>query len=287
MNTSARTVEFSPRSLHTFQQDRSRCCIKDLPNKMCVLGDPNMGEGLFNWMHDCQETVFVGTGIFKKRLGTCNLHFGLQVESEPMHENMWAEDVNLFLDMHSNETFWNSALHPPQKWNCLTVLKMKTSSSRCGNRQKHSINNLVQTLNASNQSMFIQSVYRLDWHQPKKGPKPETFFFDPDMASSFVPRQRPAPARKISHLLLVYSDRPVGSFVKTLIQQSVLGTVPGKPEWLPVYGPNLETLTPKETFSNAQCVKAKLRVDSIAFKGMLTGNLLESDERCKFSGPMM
>jgi len=287
MNTPISPVDFTPHSLHTFQSHRARGCTLDLPKKMCVLGDPHLGEGLFNWMHDCQDTVFVSTGLFKKRLGTCNIHFGLQVESEPMHEKMWAEDVNLFLDMHSRDTFWNSDLNPPQQWRCLTVLKMNTTPSRCGNRQKHSINNLVKTLNASNQSIFIQSVYRLDWYQPKRGPTSEMPFFDPEMVTSFVPRHRPAPARKIFHLLLVYSDRPVGSFVKTLIQQAVLGTVPGKPQWFPIYGSDLETLTPKGAFSSPQCLKAKLRVNPMGFKSMLTGNLLQNDEHHKFFGPMM
>jgi hypothetical protein len=191
----------------------------------------------------------------------------------------------LFLDVHSKEQFWSQDIKPQNNWKYLTVLNMNTTRSRRGSHEHNPINDLLKTLNVSNQSILIQSVYHLKWHQPKRGPKPEAFFFDPEMEASFVPRTRPAPARKISHLLLVYSDQPLGSFVKTLIQQHVLGAIPGKPMWQSIYGNDIQTLSSSEAFAHKQCKKAQLGLTATEFQNMLTGNMLHEERHCHYYGP--
>ena len=285
MYTQSNFVDPTQRSLHLFKTERAHTCTRDLTPQLCVVGDSKLGEGLYKWIHDCQENLFFSTSIFKKGLGTCNLSFGLEVESEPMADALWEEDINLFLDVHSKEQFWSQDIKAKMDWNYLTVLNMTTTRSRMGSHEDNPINDLIKTLNVSNQSILIQSHYHLKWHQPKRGPKPPSFFFDPEMESSFVPRSRPAPARKISNLLCVYSDKPLGSFVKTLIQQHVLGAIPGKPVWQPIYGQSIQRLSASEAFAHKQCRRANLILNAVEFQNMLTGNMLHEDKRCHFFSP--
>lgn len=272
-------------TLHHFKTERAHSCKRDLTGKFSVVGDSKLGEGLYKWIHDCQENLFFSTSIFKKGLGTSNLSFGLEVEAEPSDHALWEEDINLFLDVHSKDQFWSQDITAKKDWKYITVLNMTTTRSRRGSHEDNPINDLIKTLNVSNQSILIQSHYRLKWHQPKRGPKPEGVFFDPEMEASFVPRTRPAPARKISHLLLVYSDQPLGSFVKTLIQQNVLGAIPGKPVWQSIRGRELQTMSASQAFGIPQCKKAQLGLNAAEFRNMLTGNMLHEDKRCHFYGP--
>ena len=285
MFTQSNFVDPTQRSLHRFQTERAHSCKRDLSREICVVGDSKLGEGLYKWIHDCQENLFFSTSIFKRGLGTCNLSFGLEVESEPMNDRLWEEDINLFLDVHSKEQFWSRDIQIKRSWKYLTVLNMTTTRSRRSSNEANPINDLIKTLNVSNQSMLIQSLYRLKWHQPKRGPKPEAFFFDPEMEASFVPRSRPAPARKISSLLFVYSDQPLGSFVKTLIQQHVLGAIPGKPLWHPIHGQSIQRLSVSEAFAHKQCKRSQLTLTAKEFQNMLTGNMLHEEKRCHFHGP--
>ena len=278
-------IDLNKLKTHHFKTARAHACKRDLSGKMCIVGDSKLGEGLYKWIHDCQEDLYFSTSLFKKGLGTCNLSFGLEVESEPMDDSLWEEDINLFLDVHSKEQFWSQDIQANMNWKHLTVLNMTTTRSRRGGHGDNPINDLIKTLNVSNQSILIESHYRLRWHQPKRGPKPEGFFFDPEMEASFVPRSRPAPARKISNLLFVYSDRPLGSFVKTLIQQHVLGAIPGKPVWQSIHEPQIQRLSSGEAFSHKQCKKAQLTLTATEFQNMLTGNMLHEDKRCHFYGP--
>ena len=285
MYTQSNFVDPTQRSLHLFKTARAHSCTRDLTAKLCVVGDSKLGEGIYKWIHDCQENLFFSTSIFKKGLGTCNLSFGLEVESEPMADALWEEDINLFLDVHSKEQFWSQDIKAKMDWKHLTVLNMTTTRSRRESHEDNPINDLIKTLNVSNQSILIQSHYHLKWHQPKRGPKPAGFFFDPEMEASFVPRSRPAPARKIVNLLCVYSDKPLGSFVKTLIQQHVLGAIPGKPLWQVVHGKSIQQLSATEAFANKQCKRAHLTLTATEFQNMLTGNMLHEDKRCHFYGP--
>ena len=189
-------IDLTQLKMHRFQTARSHACKRDLASKMCVVGDSKLGEGIYKWIHDCQDDLYFSTSIFKKGLGTCNLSFGLEVESEPMDDSLWEEDINLFLDVHSKDQFWSQDIKAKMEWKHLAVLNMTTTRSRRGRHEDNPINDLIKTLNVSNQSILIESHYRLRWHQPKRGPKPEAFFFDPEMEASFVPRSRPAPARK-------------------------------------------------------------------------------------------
>ena len=272
-------------SLHRFQTERAHTCKRDLTGQLCVVGDSKLGVGLYKWIHDCQENLFFSTSIFKSGLGACNLSFGLEVESEPMDDSLWEEDINLFLDVHSKEQFWSQDIKAKLNWKHLTVLNMNTTRSRRSSHEDNPINDLIKTLNVSNQSILIQSHYRLKWHQPRRAPKPEGFFFDPEMEASFVPRSRPAPARKIWNLLCVYSDKPLGSFVKTLIQQHVLGAIPGKPLWQSVHGYDIQRLSASQAFAHKQCRRAQLSLMAMEFQNMLTGNMLHEDKRCHFHGP--
>ena len=279
MNTHANQFDFQSQSIRTFQSHRARSCKGQFKKSMCVFGKPELGLGFFNWTHDSQEDLFVYTSLFKKGLGASHLGFGLEVEAEGAEEPVWKEDINLFLDVYSKDDFWSEDIHPPQQWKCMTALKMNTTSARCGGRETQEINKLLQTLNVSNQSILIQSLYRLSWYQPKREPSSDAFFFDPEMEASFVPRHRPAPARRIEHVLLVYSERPLGSFVKTLIAQAILGTIPGKPSWQTIHGRAHQTLSAKDVFSHRQCRKTSLRLNAMEYKRMLTGNLLQPPER--------
>lgn len=287
MFTESNLVDPTQFKLHHFNTERAHACKRDLTGKLSVVGDSKLGEGLYKWIHDCQENLFFSTSIFKKGLGTCNLSFGLEVEAEPTDHPLWEEDINLFLDVHSKDQFWSQDIKAQKDWKYITVLNMTTTRSRHMPHEDNPINDLIKTLNVSNQSILIQSHYRLKWHQPKRGPKPEGFFFDPEMEASFVPRSRPAPARKIAHLLLVYSDQPLGSFVKTLIQQNVLGAIPGKPVWQTIRGQELQTMSSSQAFGHAQCKRAQLGLTAYEFRNMLTGNMLHEDKRCHFYGPFM
>lgn len=162
-----------------------------------------------------KRTSFL-TSIFKKRLGTYHLSFGLEVESEPINDALWEEDINLILDVHSKEQFWSQEIKANMYWKYLTVLNMTTTRYRIVSYEDNPINASIKKLNVSNQFILIQSYFHLRWHQPKRGTKPEEFFVETDMESSFIPHSRPVSARKISNLLFVQSDKPLGSFVKTL-----------------------------------------------------------------------
>ena len=70
---------------------------------MCIVGDSKLGEGLYKWIHDCQEDLYFSTSLFKRGLGTCHLSFGLEVESEPMDDSLWEEDIQSILDVHSKD----------------------------------------------------------------------------------------------------------------------------------------------------------------------------------------
>ncbi len=289
MNTHATDFAFHSNPLHTFQIERAQHCAIKGAQKLSLVGDPTMGEALFHWMHDCQEDLFLTTSLFKKGLGTCNISFGLQVESEPMDDSIWTEDVNLFLDVHAKDQFWSLDLKPPTEWKYLTVLSMRSTSAREGSRKDNPINDLVQTLNMSNQSILLQNVYKIAWYQPTDAPPSDHMFFPPDMLDGYVPKTRPAPARKIHHALLVYSNQPLGSFVKTSIQQTVLGPIPGKPNWKKVHAQqgSFSRMTPQEVFTDRQCVQASLRITTMELHAMLTANLLYKEERGHhFFGPM-
>jgi hypothetical protein len=113
-------------------------------------------------------------------------------------------------------------------------------------------------------------------------------FFPPDMLDGYVPKTRPAPARKIHHALLVYSNQPLGSFVKTSIQQTVLGPIPGKPHWKKVHAQqgSFSRMTPQEVFADRQCTQSSLRITTMELHAMLTANLLYKEERGHFFSPM-
>ena len=89
------------------------------------------------------------------------------------------------------------------------------------------------------------------------------------MEASFIPRKT-STCTKNFDLLCVYSDRPLGSFVKTLIQQHVLGAIPGKPVWQSIHGQAIR-LSAREAFSHRQCKKAQLTLTTSEFQNMLTG----------------
>ena len=271
--------------LHRFKTERAHTCRRNLTENRCVVGDSKLGEGLFKWIHDCQEDLFFFTGIFKTGLGPCNLSFGLEVEAEPMEESLWAEDINLFLDVHSNEQFWSQDIKAKDEWKYLTVLNMTTTRARRGTHEDNPINDLLKTLSVSNHSILIQSYYRLKWHQPKREAIRGSFWGDPEVEKGLIPRNRPAPARKISKQLLVYSDHPLGSFVKTLIQQNILGAIPGKPVWHSIHEPQIHRLSAMEAFSHRQCKKAQLNLTATEFQNMLTGNMLHDDKKSQYYGP--
>ena len=54
-------------------------------------------------------------------------------------------------------------------WKHLTVLNMTTTRSRRESHEDNPINDLIKTLNVSNQSILIKH-YHLKWHQPKRVP---------------------------------------------------------------------------------------------------------------------
>ena len=185
-----------------------------------------------------------------------------------MDDSLWEEDINLFLDVHSKDQFWSQDIQANMNWKHLTVLNMTTTRSRRGGHEDNPINDLIKTLNVSNQAILIESHYRLRWHQPKRGPKPEGFFFDPEMEASFVPRSRPAPARKIS-TVFVYSDKPLGSVRKDVDSAACVGAIPGKPVWQSIYEPQIQRLSSGDAFSHKQCKKAQLTLTALEFQNML------------------
>ena len=121
MYTQSNFVDPTQRSLHLFKTERAHTCTRDLTSQLCVVGDSKLGEGLYKWIHDCQENLFFSTSIFKKGLGTCNLSFGLEVESEPMADALWEEDINLFL-MYTPRSILESRYQSKMDWKYLTVL---------------------------------------------------------------------------------------------------------------------------------------------------------------------
>ena len=66
--------------------------------------------------------------------------------------------------------------------------------------------------------------------------------------------------------------------MKTLIQQHVLGAIPGKPVWQSIHEPQIQRLSSGEAFSHKQCKKAQLTLTATEFQNMLTGNMLHEDK---------
>ena len=276
--------DFDLRSLQirTFQSTRSHHYTGHANTEICPVGHTNMGMHLSNWMRDCEEDIFFTTSIFRNNGGKCNLAFSLEVEADAIEDASWNEEINLFLDQYSPNYFWNRDLTIKSEWKYLNILKIKTTTARRSPRDRNSCHTLLNLLNTTTTPIAIQSAYHLQWHQPKRVPKSPFLFFEIGLESSHIPTVRPPPARKIDHLLLVYSDAPIGSFVKSSIVRAMYGEIQGQPFWRRTFPSSqvLEISSPKQIFENPDFKRDKLRIDVAEFQYMMTGNLHRDPEEC-------
>ena len=266
--------------LRTFESTRSHQYTGHANSEICPVGQANMGLHLSNWMRDCAENLYFTTSIFRNKSGKCNLSFSLEVEADAAEDPLWNEEINLFLDQYSPNHFWNRDLTIKKEWAFLNILKIETTSARQSPRDRNSCHTLINLLNTTSSPIAIQSLYHLQWHQPKRGPKPPIFFFDPGMESSHVPSVRPPPSRKIDHTLLVYSDSPLGSFIKSSIVRAIYGEIQGRPAWRKSFKPtdSIQLQAAKAIFTDPEYKKDRLRIDVREFQYMMTGNLHLSEE---------
>lgn len=270
--------------LRTFSSTRSHNYDGHANTEICPVGHTEMGMHLSNWMRDCEEDVFFATSIFRNNGGKCNLAFSLEVEADAVEDTQWNEEINLFLDQYSPSCFWNRDLRIKESWKYLSVLKIETTTARHSPRERNSCHKLLNVLNTTNIPIAIQSLYRLQWHQPKRGPKPPFFFFDPCMDT--IPKVKPPPARKIDHLLLVYSDAPIGSFIKSSIVRATFGEIQGRPVWRRSFKSSeaIQLQSPKMAFKDPEYRRDQLRIDAREFQYMMTGNLHIKEDECSHFG---